>query len=147
MSAVIRAVWGAIWPYLLAAAVAVACYQLGKRDGRTAVSLETSQATATAAVKTLTEFADGTRTLIGSVNKASERLAQQINARQEADEQSTEAIRDTLKKTAANRVNCVFDADVMRQLAAARERAATAATAGLTGASGGAVRTAGDGGE
>lgn len=47
------------------------------------------------------------------------------------------------KKTASGRVNCVFDADVMQQLAAAQQRAAAATTNGITSRTGGKVPTTG----
>lgn len=84
------------------------------------------------AADSLNQFIDGARQLTAQANQASTLLAQQINARQQADEKSTEAIREALKKNAASRAGCRFDVDVMQELAGARERAATAASSGLT---------------
>ncbi len=144
---VIANLWSGLWPYVMATAVALACYDAGKREGRSAAQLEQSRAETQQAAGALNDFIAGARELTANANLASERLSQQINARQTADEQSTEAIRAALKKTAVSRVTCVFDADVMQQIAAARERAASAATTGLTGASGGAVRAPGGSGQ
>ncbi|MBE5226721.1 hypothetical protein IG611_15355 [Pectobacterium sp. A535-S3-A17] len=111
-------------------------YERGVADNQLAHSrAETQQAAGV-----LNDFIAGTRELTANANLASQQLAQQINARQAADEQSTEAIRAALKKTANSRVMCMFDADVMQQLEAARERAAVAATTGITSSAGGAVR-------
>ncbi|MBW5893130.1 hypothetical protein IM880_12985 [Pectobacterium polaris] len=135
--------WAGIWPYLMAVIVALVCYAAGKREGRSAAQLELSQAETKLAVGVLTEFIAGTRELTANANLASQQLALQINARQAADEQSTEAIRAALKKTAELRVMCVFDADVMQQLEAARERAASAATTGIASSTNGAMRAPG----
>ncbi|UUE71108.1 hypothetical protein [Pectobacterium aroidearum] len=135
--------WSAIWPYLIAVAVALVCYEAGKREGRSAAQLEQSQAEIQQAANALNDFIVGTRDLTANANIASQQLAQQINARQAADEQSTEAIRAALKKTAELRVMCEFDADVMQQLDAARERAASAATTGIASSTSSAVRSPG----
>lgn len=115
----------------------------GYKQGVADTELKQSRAEAQQAAGALNDFIAGTRELTANANLASERLSEQVNARQAADEQSTEAIRAALKKTATTRILCVFDADVMQQLAAARERAASAATTGLTGASGSTVRASG----
>ncbi|MEI7250282.1 hypothetical protein [Pectobacterium versatile] len=135
--------WAGIWPYLMAVIVALVCYAAGKREGRSAAQLEQSRTETQQAAGALNDFIAGTRELTANANLASQQLAQQINARQAADEQSTEAIRAALKKTANSRVICVFDADVMQQLEAARERAAVAATTGIASSAGGAVRAPG----
>ena len=135
--------WSGLWPYLLATAAALVCYDAGKDAGRKSAELEMSRAETQQAANALNDFIAGARELIANANLASQQLAQQINARQAADEQSTEAIRAALKKTANSRVTCVFDDDVMQQLTAARERAASAATTGIASASGGAVRASG----
>lgn len=102
-------------------------YQRGANDVRLEVANQKTQQAGDA----LNQFIDGANQLTAQANQASTLLAQQINARQQADEKSTEAIRETLKKNAASRVNCVFDAVVMQELAGARERAAASASSGL----------------
>lgn len=103
-------------------------YERGEADVRIEVANQKTQQ----AADSLNQFIDGARQLTAQANQASTLLAQQINARQQADEKSTEAIREALKKNAASRAGCRFDADVMQELAGARERAATAASSGLT---------------
>lgn len=131
-----------VYAVLIAAAV-WAIHSNGYERGVADTQLVQSRAETKQAAGALTEFIDGTRELTANANLASQQLAQQINARQAADEQSTEAIRAALKKTAELRVICVFDADVMQQLDAARERAASAATTGIASSTSGAVRAPG----
>lgn len=131
-----------VWAMLIAVTVWM-IHSSGYEQGVADTQLTQSRAETQQAARALNDFIAGARELTANANLASERLSQQVNARQAADEQSTEAIRAALKKTAVSRVTCVFDDDVMQQIAAARERAASAATTGLTGASGGAVRASG----
>lgn len=128
-----------VWAVLIAGTV-WAIHSSGYERGVADTQLMQSRAETQQAAGALNDFIAGTRELTANANLASQQLAQQINARQAADEQSTEAIRAALKKTAERRVMCEFDADVMQQLAAARERAATAATTGITRESGSTVR-------
>ncbi|MFC3009605.1 hypothetical protein ACPICF_27180 [Klebsiella oxytoca] len=103
-------------------------YERGEADVRLEVANQKTQQ----AADSLNQFINGARQLTAQANQASTLLAQQINARQQADEKSTEAVREALKKNAASRAGCRFDVDVMQELAGARERAATAASSGLT---------------
>lgn len=103
-------------------------YSEGLADGRLECSREQTQQAADA----LNQFITGARQLTAQANQASTLLSQQIDARQRADEKSTEAIREALKKNAASRADCRFDADVMQELARARKQAATTATSGFT---------------
>lgn len=128
-----------VWAVLIAATV-WAIHSIGYKSGVVDTQLVHSRAETQQAAGALNDFIAGTRELTANANLASQQLAQQINARQAADEQSTEAIRAALKKTASSRVLCMFDADVMQQLEAARERAAVAATTGIASSAGGAVR-------
>lgn len=135
-----------VWAVLIAVTVWM-IHSSGYEQGVADTQLTQSRAETQQAAGALNDFIAGARELTANANLASERLSQQVNARQAADEQSTEAIRAALKKTATTRILCMFDADVMQQLATARERAASAATTGLTGASGGAVRASGGSGQ
>lgn len=92
---------------------------------------DTRLATNTQAVTDLTALIDNHRQLIAEANAAGRRLAEQTARREEHDNQTTRELRDALAKTADRRVRCVFDADVMQQLARARDRAAQAAATGL----------------
>ncbi|WP_320377238.1 hypothetical protein [Escherichia coli] len=104
-------------------------YQRGAGDVRLETTREKLQQTGDA----LDQFVDGARRLTVQANLASNALAKQISERKEADDISTREIRNALSKTASQRVSCVFDDDIMRQLSEARQRAATAAADGLPG--------------
>ncbi|BCH42365.1 hypothetical protein KAM260_02560 [Klebsiella pneumoniae] len=101
-------------------------------EGLAAGRLECSRGQTQQAADALNQFIAGAKQLTAQANQASTLLSQQIDARQLADEKSTEAIREALKKNAASRVGCRFDAGVMQELARAREQAATTATSGFT---------------
>ncbi|QLV87831.1 hypothetical protein HV265_12980 [Citrobacter sp. RHBSTW-00678] len=122
-------------------------WQQGYERGADAVRLEVAGQKTQQAGDALNQFIDGTRQLTAQANQASTLLAQQINARQQADEKSTETIREALKKNAASRIRCVFDAGVMRELAGAHERAAAVASSGLTGQADRTVPTSGISGQ
>lgn len=104
----------------------------GYERGADDVRLEVANQKTREAGDALNQFIDGAKQLTAQANQASALLAQQIDARQQADEKSTEAIREALKKNAASRVGCRFDAGVMQELTRAREQAATTATSGFT---------------
>ena len=80
----------------------------------------------------LKSFSDAAERAAQRADAASQQLSQQLAARQTQDEQTTRNIKNALKKTAATRVNCVYDADSMRELIAARERATAAAASGIS---------------
>ncbi|EAP1480019.1 hypothetical protein JMI38_001794 [Salmonella enterica] len=120
-----------LWGALIPGSVWFIWHQ-GYERGEADVRLEVANQKTQQAADSLNQFIAGTRQLTAQANQASTLLAQQINARQLADEKSTEAIREALKKNAASRVGCRFDADVMQELARAREQAATTATSGFT---------------
>ncbi|HDX8968283.1 TPA: hypothetical protein RQO16_005378 [Klebsiella oxytoca] len=103
-------------------------YERGAGDVRLEVASQKTQEAGDA----LNQFIAGAKQLTAQANQASTLLSQQIDARQLADEKSTEAIREALKKNAASRTGCNFDAGVMQELARAREQAATTATSGFT---------------
>ncbi|EPK4543375.1 hypothetical protein [Serratia marcescens] len=114
-------------------------YQRGAGDTRIAAADQKTREAGDA----LNQFIAGARQLTAEANKASNALAAQVAARQTADEQSTRELRNALKKTASQRVLCMFDDDVMQQLRDARQRATTAAADGLSGRDDGAVPAAG----
>lgn len=120
-----------VWAGLIA--LTVWCiYDAGRKQGLTDARLECSKGETRQVTDTLNQFVTSTQALTAQANAASRQLATQIAARAAADDQSTREFRDVLKKTAAARVKCVFDADIMQQLTTARERAATAAARGIT---------------
>lgn len=122
--------------YLLLAASGLGMLWLiwhqGYERGAGDVRLEVASQKTREAGDALNQFIAGAKQLTAQANQASTLLAKQIDARQLADEKSTEAIREALKKNAASRTGCNFDAGVMQELARAREQAATTATSGFT---------------
>lgn len=68
---------------------------------------------------------------IKASQQASTALFQRLDQRARVDWATTQELHDALAKTALSRADCRFPADVMQQLAAARERAATAIAGGL----------------
>ena len=82
-------------------------------------------------VQDLTGVLSNHEKLVQAAQSASKDMRRATAARQQADEQTTREFQDALSSTASSRVGCVFDAGVMRQLGAARERAAEAAASGL----------------
>ena len=123
--------------YLLLAALGLGTlwfiWHQGYERGSGDVRLEVASQKTLEAGDALNQFIAGAKQLTAEANQASNALAAQVAARQAADQQSTREIKDALKKTASQRVMCVFDDDVMRLLREARQRAATAAADGLSG--------------
>ena len=82
--------------------------------------------------------------LIKEAAEASKSMRQALASREQLDTTTTKELKNALTATADSRAGCVFPAVVMRQLAAASERAAQAAAGGihhpLPGASAGAGR-------
>ena len=79
------------------------------------------------AVQQLTGLIDSHQALIDQANTASAGLRQAQAARAAQDARFSREFRDALKTTAAARAGCRFDDDSVRQLGAARDRAAAAA--------------------
>ena len=69
-------------------------------------------------------------TLIDQARTASAGLRKTMSARAAQDQQFSKEFRDALKVSMAARAGCRFDDDSVRQLGAARDRAAAAATGG-----------------
>ncbi|HBS9329744.1 hypothetical protein CFY86_29040 [Raoultella ornithinolytica] len=122
--------------YLLLAASGLGMLWLiwhqGYERGAGDVRLEVANQKNREAGDALNQFIAGARQLTAEANQASNALAAQVAARQTADEQSTRELKNALKKTASQRVKCMFDDDVMQLLREARQLAATAATDGLS---------------
>ena len=110
-------------------AAAVGGFFYGKHQGALAESAKRDGK----AVADLTQLITSHQGLIGQANRASLALRAVVAARLEADNKFLQEFKDALKPTAASRAGCVFPADVMRQLAAARDRAAKAAASGIAG--------------
>lgn len=110
------AVGGAFWGYL---------------EGHAQGVLAESSKRHAQALQDLTNLIESHQDLIKQAGAASQAMRQAIALRVRHDEQTTKEFRDALKASAGSRAGCVFSADVMRQLAAARDRAAAAAAGGV----------------
>ena len=114
---------------VLCLAAAVAGFFYGKHQGALAESAKRDGK----AVADLTQLITSHQGLIGQANRASLALRAVVAARLEADNKFLQEFKDALKPTADSRAGCVFPPDVMRQLNAARDRAAKAAASGIAG--------------
>ena len=114
---------------VLCLAAAVAGFFYGKHQGALAESAKRDGK----AVADLTQLITSHQGLIGQGNRASLALRAVVAARLEADNKFLQEFKDALKPTADSRAGCVFPPDVMRQLTAARDRAAKAAASGIAG--------------
>lgn len=114
---------------VLCLAAAVAGFFYGKHQGALAESAKRDGK----AVADLTQLITSHQGLIGQANRASLALRAVVAARLEADNKFLQEFKDALKPTADSRAGCVFPPDVMRQLTAARDRAAKAAASGIAG--------------
>jgi phage shock protein A len=82
------------------------------------------------AVQQLTGLIASHTTLIDQARTASAGLRKTMSARAAQDQQFSKEFRNALKASAAARAGCRFDDDSVRQLGAARDRAAAAAASG-----------------
>jgi len=118
-------------------------FEQGKQAGKDSVTATSS----TNVVNQLNTVLQGTNDLVARSNAASSKLSRLLAEAGRINSQSTEELRNALKKTAGDRIGCRYDDDVMRRLEASRSRAATAATAGTAAGvargNGGAVSGAG----
>ncbi|WP_420553992.1 hypothetical protein [Neptuniibacter marinus] len=85
-------------------------------------------------IATLTTLLETAATQAKHANATSLRLSHLVQKQAADDAKTTEELRHALSKTSAERVDCRFSADIMQQLKQARDRAASAATSGITGA-------------
>jgi len=85
------------------------------------------------AVADLSTILQSQTKLVKQANAASRAMRQATARREAADQQTTEELRHALAATADSRTDCAFPADVLRQLQAARDRAADAAAGGIRG--------------
>ncbi len=128
---------------LLAVLLALAGAALGYWRGHAAGALAAEAKHNANAVQGMTDLLVSHSTLIQQTGAASAALRRAVAAREKADEATTQELKDVLANTAVTRVDCRHDAGVMRQLEAARERAARAAASGLDGAVPGAAPASG----
>lgn len=118
-------------PWLIAlaaiAALVFAAERWGYVKGYAAASAECQQAN----IARLGDALTGIEMLTARAQAANLELGKTISNRILADAHAAGEIRDALKTTAHLRVECVLPAGVMQQLDAARDRANTAASAGI----------------
>ena len=114
---------------VLSLAAAMAGFFYGKHQGALAESAKRDGQ----AVAQLEQLITSHKGLIGQSNRASLALRAVVAARLEADNKFSQEFKDALALTADSRAGCVFPPDVMRQLNAARDRAAKAAASGIAG--------------
>jgi len=117
----------ALFALIAGLAGALGGYFYGHSQGVTAESAKRDGQ----AVQQLTGLIDAHKSLIADAGKASRAMRKATAARAATDTESSKEFADALALTAASRAGCAFDAGVMRQLAAARDRAAQAAAGGL----------------
>ena len=114
---------------VLCLAAAVGGFFYGRHQGVLAESAKRDGK----AVADLTQLITSHQGLIGQANRASLALRAVVAARLEADNKFLQEFKDALKPTADSRAGCVFPPGVMRELSAARDRAAEAASGGAAG--------------
>jgi hypothetical protein len=85
------------------------------------------------AVQDLTDIIASSKVLIADANKASGAMRKATAQRAAHDAHTSQEFKDALARNAASRAGCVFDADIVRGLQAARNRAAQAAASGIRG--------------
>ena len=114
----------------LSLAAAVAGFFYGQHQGVLAESAKRDGK----AVADLTNLITSQKGLITQANKASRDIRAAAALRLQADAKYSQEFKDALASSADSRDGCVFPADVMRKLAAGRDRAAQAAASGIEGA-------------
>ena len=115
---------------VLSLAAAVAGFFYGQHQGVLAESAKRDGK----AVADLTNLITSHQGLVTQADKASRNIRAATAARLLADARSSKEFKDALASSADSRDGCVFPADVMRKLAAGRDRAAQAAASGIEGA-------------
>ena len=112
---------------LVALASALAGFVYGTQQGVAKQTAKQDQQ----AVKNLSSLINSHQALITQAATASKDMRAALSLRAAQDAQTNKDFKNALNATADSRAGCVFPADVMRQLAAASERAAQAATGGI----------------
>jgi hypothetical protein len=110
--------------------VASAAGTLGYRQGHTAGAASQVAQQDAKAVQQLSGLVASHSALVEQANTASALLRQSMAARATQDQRFSKEFRHALKLSASGRAGCRFDDDSVRQLSAARDRAAAAATGG-----------------
>ena len=111
-------------------AAGVGGYGFGHAEGKAAQVADYNANT----VKQLGDQLEAHDGLVQRSTAANQALRATIQARKKANQQTTEVLTHELNSTADSRAGCVFPPGVMRELSAARDRAAEAASGGTAGA-------------
>lgn len=117
----------ALWGLLVALAAALGGYAYGEHQGKL---LEAGRRDALV-VKDMSTLLDSHKALVQRATQASQAMRTATWQRAQQDAQTTQELTHVLQATAPVRADCVFDAGVLRQLEAARSRAADAAANGI----------------
>lgn len=121
--------------WLLALVVTgLACASGGVVYGHAEGAADTKASQDAQSVVDLTKVIDSHKGLIKEAAQASTAMRRAVAQRQNADAKTTQEFAHALSLSAADRAGCLFDADSMRRLSEARDRAADAASGGLRGA-------------
>ena len=116
--------------FVLAVIVAsIGGYGFGHAEGKAAQVADYNATT----VKQLGNQLAAHDELVQRSTAANQALRATIQARKKANQQTTEVLTHELNSTADSRAGCVFPPGVMRELSAARDRAAEAASGGAAG--------------
>ena len=111
-------------------AAGIGGYGFGSANGKAAqVANHNAQA-----LSQLGKQLDAHSDLVKRSTTANLALRTTMQARKAVDKQSTEVLTHELNSTADSRAGCVFPASVMRELSTSRDRAAQAASGGVSGA-------------
>lgn len=122
------------WSIVIILLTGVAAFAIGRGTGYSAGKATQQAQTDRAAVIQLEEIVESSAALVINANAASNAMRAQTAARAAADRKTTKELRDVLELTSGDRMLCRFDADSMRLIAQARERATQSAAGGIRGA-------------
>lgn len=103
------------------------CYQLGVTRGELGAKARCQNQQ----IDQLTRMATTQASAVAQSLAADAALRDMLATRGAIDTQTTRDLKNALAKTAGSRADCRFDDDSMRQLKAARDRAASAAASGF----------------
>ncbi|HSX85401.1 MAG TPA: hypothetical protein VLE50_08325 [Cellvibrio sp.] len=117
-------------PWIIGCALLCAACFIGYQKG----VADTTEKNLTAEIGSLNKSLDELQVQTKAAGQLNLQLGKTINARQKADQQSTQVFTNALAATAHLRFNCVFDDNIMQQLFQSADRADQAASSGLVSA-------------
>ena len=112
---------------VLSVAAGIGGYVYGLNQGKAAEKGRQDAETVQSLTQQIKDHAD----LVKQSKAVSRDLRRAVSLREQADQKSSKELSHELNATADSRAGCVFPAGVMRNLAAARDRAAEAASSGI----------------